>query len=86
MPPRSLPETVAATAGALGSSGMALDTAGAGPSRDLPDPCPEPRSNTGGLASASSEADAYKLYIVQELCNGGSLRNALSEWHYPRPV
>ncbi|KXZ50681.1 hypothetical protein GPECTOR_15g365 [Gonium pectorale] len=30
-------------------------------------------------ADGDDEADAYKLYIVQELCNGGSLKNALMQ-------
>ncbi|KXZ47124.1 hypothetical protein GPECTOR_38g362 [Gonium pectorale] len=30
------------------------------------------------VATADGGADAYKLYIVQELCNGGSLRQALA--------
>ncbi|PNH03006.1 Tyrosine-protein kinase Src42A [Tetrabaena socialis] len=32
----------------------------------------------GGAPSCVEEADGHKLYIVQELCNGGSLRYALA--------
>ncbi|PNH07111.1 Dual specificity protein kinase shkD [Tetrabaena socialis] len=35
-------------------------------------------STCAGDGAVSMDADAYKLYIVQELCNGDSLGNALS--------
>ncbi|PNH11931.1 putative LRR receptor-like serine/threonine-protein kinase [Tetrabaena socialis] len=36
------------------------------------------RDGGGGSPSCVEEADGHKLYIVQELCNGGSLRYALA--------
>ncbi|PNH09437.1 Serine/threonine-protein kinase ULK1 [Tetrabaena socialis] len=40
-------------------------------------------STCAGDGAVSTDADAYKLYIVQELCNGDSLGNALSTWDLP---
>ncbi|PNH04828.1 Serine/threonine-protein kinase unc-51 [Tetrabaena socialis] len=43
-----------------------------------PDWGPESSGGGGGAAPCVEEADGHKLYIVQELCNGGSLAQALA--------
>ncbi|KXZ46839.1 hypothetical protein GPECTOR_40g573 [Gonium pectorale] len=69
-PPPS-PAPPVAQAGGPGSPTNCLGVSG------LSDQSPEPITSETAAAAGGDEADAYKLYIVQELCNGGSLRHAL---------
>ncbi|KXZ50683.1 hypothetical protein GPECTOR_15g367 [Gonium pectorale] len=61
-----------------GGSGSPAAISGAAAANGFPDRALEA---VGAFAAAgdSDEADAYKLYIVQEFCNGGSLQQALAK-------
>ncbi|KXZ50682.1 hypothetical protein GPECTOR_15g366 [Gonium pectorale] len=73
-PPPAPPAT---QAGGLGSLTICLGAACDTPVSGQPDQGPEPVTSEAAAAAGGDEADAYKLYIVQELCSGGSLKHAL---------